>query len=135
LLKKKKIKKKTSFYCFKNSSIQTKKFIEFFHEKEIQTWWWKTFFPHFQKTTEKTWQIQKNKEIQKQLFELSEKEIFERDQKSKGNWKVQNQLQEGINSGEDIDFLQIGNKDFKPFALPETLRIREKLIRKNLSSF
>jgi hypothetical protein len=118
--------------------VYNKKIYRILSRKEIQTWWWKTFFPHFQKTTEKTWQIQKNKEIQKQLFELSEKEIFERDQKNKGNWKVQNQqqLQGGLNSGEEnIDFLQIGNKDFKPFAIPETLRIREKLIQKNLLRF
>jgi hypothetical protein len=125
--------------------VYNKKLYRILSRKEIQTWWWKTFFPHFQKTTEKTWQMQKNKQIQKQLFELSEKEIFERDQKNKRNWKVQNpQLQRTVTSanqsvvqnGEgDIDLLQIGNKDFKPFAIPETLRIREKLIQKNLLHF
>ena len=121
--------------------VYNKKIYRILSRKEIQTWWWKTFFPHFQKTTEKTWQIQKNKQIQKQLFELSEKEIFERDQKNKRNWKVQNQQLQGtiespVQNGEgDIDFLQIGNKDYKPFAIPETLRIREKLIQKNLLHF
>lgn len=149
--------------------VYNKKLYRILSRKEIQTWWWKTFFPHFQKTTEKTWQMQKNKQIQKQLFELSEKEIFERDQKNKRNWKVENQQLQGtvtsapspqrgwlrlgqgyaqtdrqspdskqssMQNGEgDIDLLQIGNKDFKPFAIPETLRIREKLIQKNLLRF
>jgi hypothetical protein len=98
--------------------VYNKKIYRILSRKEIQTWWWKTFFPHFQKTTEKTWQLQKNRQIQKQLFELSEKEIFERDQKTS-----------------KFDSLQIGNKDFKPFALPETLRIREKLVQKNILRF
>ena len=47
------------------------------------------YIQHFQKTTEKTWQIKK-KQIQKQLYELSEKEFFERDQKTKeiGKFKI-----------------------------------------------
>lgn len=98
--------------------VYNKKIYRILSRKEIQTWWWKTFFPHFQKITEKTWQLQKNRQIQKQLFELSEKEIFERDQKTS-----------------KFDSLQIGNKDFKPFALPETLRIREKLVQKNILRF
>lgn len=114
--------------------VYNKKIYRILSRKEIQTWWWKTFLPHFQKTTEKTWQSQKNKQIQKQLSELSEKEIFERDLKNKGNWE---NFQNG-NSQIDIskmNSLQIGNKDFKPFALPESLRIREKLVQKNLLRF
>lgn len=109
--------------------VYNKKMYRILSRKEIQTWWWKTFFPHFQKTTEKTWQIQKNQQIQKQLFELSEKEIFEHDQKNKSFSEV-SEL-----SRNKIDSLQIGNKDYKPFALPETLRIREKLVQKNILQF
>jgi hypothetical protein len=114
--------------------VYNKKIYRILTRKEIQTWWWKTFLPHFQKTTEKTWQSQKNKQIQKQLSELSEREIFERDLQNRGNWE---NFQKG-NSQIDIskmNSLQIGNKDFKPFALPESLRIREKLIQKNLLRF
>lgn len=114
--------------------VYNKKIYRILSRKEIQTWWWKTFLPHFQKTTEKTWQSQKNKQIQKQFGELSEKEIFERDLKNKGNWE---NFQNG-NFQIDIskmNSLQIGNKDFKPFALPESLRIREKLVQKNLLRF
>jgi hypothetical protein len=100
--------------------VLNKKISRILSRKEIQTWWWKTFFPHFQKTAEKTWQLQKNMQIRKQLFELSEKEIFERDQKNRiGN----------------ISSLQIGDKDFKPFAIPEALRIRDKLVQQNVLHF
>jgi hypothetical protein len=127
--------------------VYNKKIYRILSRKEIQKWWWKTFFPHFQKTTEKTWQMQKNLQIQKQLFELSEKEIFERDQKNKilsqfsamsGNQKESKTLVPTAETTENllkIDSLQIGNKDFKPFAIPETLRIREKLVQKNLLRF
>lgn len=127
--------------------VYNKKIYRILSRKEIQKWWWKTFFPHFQKTTEKTWQMQKNLQIQKQLFELSEKEIFERDQKNKilsqfsamsGNQKESKILVPTAETPENllkIDSLQIGNKDFKPFAIPETLRIREKLVQKNLLRF
>ena len=40
--------------------VYNKKIYRILSRKEIQTWWWKTFFPHFQKTTEKTWQLEKN---------------------------------------------------------------------------
>lgn len=102
--------------------IFNKKISRILSRKEIQTWWWKTFFPHFQKTTEKTWQLQKNSQIRKQLFELSEKEIFERD--------TQN-FQNNFSSDQNLSSLQIGNKDFKPFAIPEALRIRKKLMQEN----
>jgi hypothetical protein len=127
--------------------VYNKKIYRILSRKEIQTWWWKTFYPHFQKRTEKTWQLEKNQQIQKQLFELSEKEIFERDQKNKGNiiFRPTKSLQTEMasNSTETalsqnlskIDSLQIGNKDFKPFAIPETLRIREKLVQKNILRF
>jgi hypothetical protein len=109
--------------------IFNKKISRILSRKEIQTWWWKTFFPHFQKTTEKLWIQQKNMQIRKEFLELSEKDIFERDQKNKNNFG-----QKSLLNG-DLSSLQIGDKDFKPFAIPEAARIREKLVQQNILRF
>jgi hypothetical protein len=109
--------------------VFNKKLQRILSKKEIQKWWWQTFFPTFQKETETTWQNQKNMQIRKELFELSEKEILERDQMTnaieQNNEKTENAFQA----------LQIGDKDYKPFAIPEALRIREKLIQKDILRF
>jgi len=76
---------------------------------EIQNWWWKQFVPSIQASTDALWQIEKDKFIQQKLSELSSAEILERDQM--------------FNSS----MLQIGNKDFKPLATPEAMRLKEKL--------
>nr|YP_009450241.1 hypothetical chloroplast RF1 [Pectinodesmus pectinatus]AOS53116.1 hypothetical chloroplast RF1 [Pectinodesmus pectinatus] len=119
--------------------VFNKKLQRILSKKEIQTWWWQTFFPNFQKTTEKTWQMQKNMQIRKQLFELSEKEILERDEMKSSNISVfssQNANEEkNKDSQNSYNFLQIGDKDYKPFAIPEALRIREKLIQKEILRF
>eukprot|EP00878_Enallax_costatus_P000019 GHUV01000023.1.p1 GENE.GHUV01000023.1~~GHUV01000023.1.p1 ORF type:complete len:2394 (-),score=-415.18 GHUV01000023.1:227-7408(-) len=99
--------------------VFNKKLQRIISKKEIQTWWWQTFFPNFQAITEKNWQFHKNKQIRKQYLELSEKEILERDQTQTKNHQI----------------LQIGDKDFKPFSIPEALRIREELIQKDLLRF
>nr|YP_009629511.1 hypothetical chloroplast RF1 [Coelastrella saipanensis]AVV61621.1 hypothetical chloroplast RF1 [Coelastrella saipanensis] len=99
--------------------VFNKKLQRIISKKEIQTWWWQTFFPNFQAITEKNWQFQKNMQIRKQFYELSEKEILERDQTQNGN----NQI------------LQIGDKDYKPLAIPEALRIRDQLVQKELLRF
>jgi hypothetical protein len=130
-------------------------------KKQIQTWWWQTFFPKFQRTAEKTWQLEKNKQIRKQLFDLSEKEILERDQINRNNSIVLPQTQNNFNknfhqknfTSSDSDFdselfniikpmnkysessLQIGDNDFQPLAIPESFRIREKLVQKEILRF
>lgn len=98
--------------------VFNKKLQRILSKKEIQTWWWQTFFPNFQAITEKNWQLHKNIQIRKQFFELSEKEILERDQAQIGN-----------------KILQIGDKDYKPLAIPEALRIQEQLVQKELLRF
>lgn len=101
--------------------VLNKKIHRILAKNEIQNWWWQTFFPRFQKATEKTWQIEKNEQIRQQLGELSEKEILERDS-----------FFRGTNS---VDMLQIGQKDFQPLAIPEALRIRDKLVQQKLLNF
>nr|UZA61407.1 Ycf1 [Chlorogonium euchlorum] len=78
---------------------------------EINYFWWKQFVPSIQASTDALWQIEKDKLIQQKLSELSSAEILERDQMF--NYKG----------------LQIGNKDFKPLALPEAIRIKDSIIK------
>jgi hypothetical protein len=110
--------------------VFNKKLYRILSKKEIEQWWWKTFFPHFQKTTETTWQRQKNKQIQKQLFDLSEQEILARDQESSPLFS-----KTSLSNQKNYNSLQIGEKDYKPLAIPEALRIREKLIQENILHF
>lgn len=84
---------------------------------EIQNWWWKQFLPSIQASTDALWQIEKDKLIQQKLAELSPTEILERDRLITNG---QNSLSEGR-------VLQIGNKDFKPLALPEAIRLTNNL--------
>jgi hypothetical protein len=72
---------------------------------ELQNWWWKHFIPTIQASNEALWQLEKDQLIQQKLSELSALEIIERDRFLQSN--DQN--------------LQIGNKDFKPLGLPETI--------------
>jgi hypothetical protein len=109
--------------------VFNKKLQRILSKKEIQKWWWQTFFPTFQQATETTWQNQKNMQIRKELFELSEKEILERDQMTNAIAKNNEKTENAFNT------LQIGDKDYKPFAVPESLRIREKLIQKDILRF
>nr|WVD55698.1 hypothetical chloroplast RF1 [Tetradesmus reginae] len=109
--------------------VFNKKLQRILSKKEIQKWWWQTFFPTFQQATETTWQNQKNMQIRKELFELSEKEILERDQMTNGIVENNEKIENAFNT------LQIGDKDYKPFAVPEALRIREKLIQKDILRF
>lgn len=106
--------------------VFNKKLQRIVSKKEIQTWWWQTFFPNFQAITEKNWQIHKNKQIRKQFNELSEKEILERDQSQ----QIQQTQSDFYNQ-----ILQIGDKDYKPLAVPEALRIRDQLIQQELLRF
>ncbi len=71
----------------------------------IQNWWWKQFIPSIQASNEALWQIERDKLIQQKLSQLSISNILERDTLNQGAFSS----------------LQIGMKDFKPLALPETL--------------
>nr|YP_009238279.1 hypothetical chloroplast protein RF1 [Chlorotetraedron incus]AMO01157.1 hypothetical chloroplast protein RF1 [Chlorotetraedron incus] len=97
--------------------VLNKKFKRIESKAEVKKWWWQTFLPNFQTTTDQVWQNQKNKQIQQQLSELSISEILKRDQIT----------QKTIESLNNKSMLQIGEKDFKPLAIPEAIRIRENL--------
>nr|YP_009492296.1 hypothetical chloroplast protein RF1 [Pseudopediastrum sp. CL0201VA]AWI68853.1 hypothetical chloroplast protein RF1 [Pseudopediastrum sp. CL0201VA] len=73
---------------------------------DVKKWWWQEFLPSFQKNTDNVWQTLSYNNIKNELKELSIPEILEHD---------------NINP----NILQIGDKDYKPLAIPEAIRIRD----------
>nr|AWI68485.1 hypothetical chloroplast protein RF1 [Pediastrum duplex] len=82
---------------------------------DVKKWWWQEFLPNFQKNTDNVWQTLSYKDIKNELKELSIPEILERD---------------NINP----NILQIGDKDYKPLAIPEAIRIRDAYLNQMSSS-
>lgn len=82
---------------------------------DVKKWWWQDFLPSFQKNTENVWQTLSYNDIKNELKELSIPEILERD---------------NINP----NILQIGDKDYKPLAIPEAIRIRDAYLKQMSSS-
>lgn len=80
---------------------------------QIQNWWWKQFLPSLQATTDSLWQIEKDRQIQEKLAQLSQTKDFQ-------------SLEQNVNE----KMLQIGDKDFKPLSLPQAMEIRDGLINK-----
>jgi len=96
-------------YSISKIRVLSKQFKRVKNKLEIQNWWWKQYLPSIQASTDALWQIEKDRLIQQKLAELSPQEIMQRDTKTLHNK------------------LQIGNKDFKPLALPEAMRIQSNL--------
>nr|YP_009238317.1 hypothetical chloroplast protein RF1 [Bracteacoccus minor]AMO01195.1 hypothetical chloroplast protein RF1 [Bracteacoccus minor] len=88
---------------------------------KIRKWWWENFLPNFQASADAIWQIENDLQIQEQLSKLSSLEILKRDSHAT------------LNTLEKT--LQIGDKDYKPLAIPEALRIRENLVRDQSLNF
>jgi len=103
-------------YSISKIRVLSKQFKRVKNKIEIQNWWWKQYLPSIQASTDALWQIEKDRLIQQKLAELSPQEIMQRDTQRFNNK------------------LQIGNKDFKPLALPEALRIQSSLNSGNSSS-
>nr|YP_009492199.1 hypothetical chloroplast protein RF1 [Pseudopediastrum integrum]AWI68771.1 hypothetical chloroplast protein RF1 [Pseudopediastrum integrum] len=82
---------------------------------DVKKWWWQEFLPTFQKNTDNVWQTLSYNNIKNELKELSIPEILERD---------------NINP----NILQIGDKDYKPLAIPEAIRIRDAYLKQMASS-
>ena len=79
---------------------------------ELKNWWWKNFLPNLRATTDSLWQYEKDRQIQQKLSELTIPEILERDKFTT------------VENGSNVsDLLQIGNFDYKPLALPETIKL------------
>nr|YP_009492114.1 hypothetical chloroplast protein RF1 [Pseudopediastrum boryanum]AWI68597.1 hypothetical chloroplast protein RF1 [Pseudopediastrum boryanum] len=82
---------------------------------DVKKWWWQDFLPNFQKNTDNVWQTLSYNNIKNELKELSIPEILEHD---------------NINP----NILQIGDKDYKPLAIPEAIRIRDAYLNQMTSS-
>jgi threonine/homoserine/homoserine lactone efflux protein len=91
----------------------------------LKVWWWKSFLPNLRATTDSLWQYEKDRQIQQKLLELSIPEILERD--NLNIWGIDSQRESIKNNwAKDINLLQIGDFDYKPLALPEALKIRNR---------
>ena len=96
---------------------------------QIQNWWWKQFLPSLQATTDSLWQIEKDRQIQEKLNELSHTKVGQSlEQNFKENLSKNEFLSPSIAEAEQM--LQIGDHDFKPLSMPEAIRIRDGLINK-----
>jgi hypothetical protein len=104
--KRRKYRKRRRYAAVKIRNIN-KQFKRIKNKLAVQNWWWKQFIPSIQASNEALWQIERDKLIQQKLSQLSISSILERD--------TLNKNQGAFNA------LQIGNKDFKPLALPDTL--------------
>ena len=81
---------------------------------DLKNWWWKNFLPNLRATTDSLWQYEKDRQIQQKLLELSVPEILERNE---------------ILNNSPGNLLQVGDFDYKPLALPETIKLRENLLQ------
>jgi hypothetical protein len=107
--KRRKYRKRRRYTIVKIRTLN-KQFKRIKNQIEIQNWWWKQFIPSIQASNEALWQIEKDKLIQQKLSQLSTTEILERDNLNNSNFNI----------------LQIGNKDFKPLALPQAIRLNKE---------
>nr|YP_009629552.1 hypothetical chloroplast RF1 [Chlorococcum tatrense]AYQ94336.1 hypothetical chloroplast RF1 [Chlorococcum tatrense] len=108
--KRRKYRKRRRYTIVKIRTLN-KQFKRIKNQIEIQNWWWKQFTPSIQASNEALWQIEKDKLIQQKLSQLSTSEILERDSLNSFNFNI----------------LQIGNKDFKPLALPYAIRLNKEM--------
>jgi len=101
---------------------------------ELKNWWWKNFLPNLRATTNSLWQYEKDQHILNKLLELSIPEILERNKLAYSynlpafTNPLQGNKLEGL-PGVQLDLLQVGNFDYKPLALPETIKLRENLLK------
>jgi hypothetical protein len=111
---------------------------------QIQNWWWKQFLPSLQATTDSLWQIEKDRQIQEKLNELSFTKVGQslepnlKDNLSNtGFSSFASQSNQPKEIAEAEKMLQIGDHDFKPLSMPEAIRIRDGFINKKnqLGSF
>ena len=79
---------------------------------QIKKWWSASFIPNFIATTDGYWKNEKDKQIKQELSALSVAEILERDRTS---------------NNRNTDVLQLGDQDFKPLSIPQSLQLRKEL--------
>jgi threonine/homoserine/homoserine lactone efflux protein len=108
---------------------------------ELKNWWWTNFLPNLRSTTDSLLQLEKDRQIQQKLLELSVPEILERDKfnnlehsKFLLNKNLDLTSLKSKNSSDyaSINMLQIGDFDFKPLSMPEAIRLRGSLKNNNI---
>lgn len=102
-------------YTISKIRVLSKQFQRVKNKLEVQNWWWRQYLPSIQASTDALWQIEKDRLIQQKLSELSPQEILNRDSNN------------NLNKNTSSKTLQIGNKDFKPLALPQAIRLESSL--------
>nr|YP_009492375.1 hypothetical chloroplast protein RF1 [Stauridium tetras]AWI68950.1 hypothetical chloroplast protein RF1 [Stauridium tetras] len=95
--------------------VLNKKFQNIKAYNNVKKWWWQDFLPSFQENTDKISQKLSSNTIKNNFKELSVSDVLNRDK-------------------ENTSYLQIGDKDYKPLAIPEAIRIREAYLNKISSS-
>jgi hypothetical protein len=99
-------------YAISKLRVLNKEFKHIKSRVQLKKWWWQNFLTNFMSETNAFWDLEKNKRIQQELETLSISDILKRDE---------------IFDSQSKGFLQIGDKDFKPLALPQALRLRNHL--------
>jgi hypothetical protein len=90
---------------------------------KLQEWWWKQFLPNLKVgqslkgTTERNWQLEKERQLQKKISKLSKTEILEQEAY--------------LNSSNLKQELQIGDYDFKPLANLQAFHFQNNVIKSN----
>ena len=93
---------------------------------ELKNWWWKNFLPNLRATTDSLLQLEKDRQIEQKLLELSIPDILERDQFN--NLNINN-----VNKNNSPNELQIGDYDYKPLSIPEAIKLRENYNKKSIN--
>lgn len=119
-LQMKRKQRKRRRYSISKLRVLNKEFKRIKNQNEIKKWWWKTFLPKFMNTGDAVWEFEKQKQIKQELENLTSSEILARDQ---------------ILNPQSKAVLQIGNKDFKPLAVPQALRLKEDLVSQGILNF
>ena len=88
---------------------------------ELKQWWWKNFIPNLRATTNSLWQYEKDRQIQQKLSELSISEILERE-KTRAS-AIRNEHIQKDSVVPRTELLQIGDYDYKPLSIPESLKM------------
>ena len=129
--KNKAIKGKISSRKMRHSSLGKLKMIAKKYKKiqnynEIRKWWWQNFLPNFKAKIDILLELDTNIESKNKFLNLSNSEILKRDSKNYENYL------ERVPGEKN---LQIGNKDYKPLNIPQSIRLRQELMKKNILNF
>lgn len=121
-LQMKRKQRKRRRYSISKLRVLNKEFKRIQSQTEIKKWWWQTFLPKFMSTGDAFWEFERNKQMKQELENLSVSEILARDQNRHFSTK-------------ENAILQIGDKDFKPLALPQALRLKDRLVNEGRLDF